>query len=299
VTDAFLSDGVDLSIFDKTISSGFRALKFPRRLEAAFERETGPLRCRNLTIGAFFGIAVYDLFLVADWWVTPDIFATALWLRLAFVTPLAFAMTMALTWRPPVFACELLATAGTMLAAATQLYLMILSRSLVQGSQNQAVVLIILYITMVQRVRFWYAAPACLGALALQSQLADRADCVFRFGGEEFLILLRANDLTTGLAIAEALRRAIEEAAIPNPALPGKAVVTASFGVACARIGEGMGTAEIIASRHRALRGQTPWPQPGLAALSRRREIADLADPAPPAAEAMGQLQALRRNAPI
>jgi diguanylate cyclase (GGDEF)-like protein len=405
VTHASPPDGIDLSTVDRTIASGFRLLKFPRRLETAFEGETGPQRCRNLTMGAFFGIAIYDLFLIADWWVMPDIFATALWLRLALVTPLALIMTMAFYLRPPVFLREFLAVAGTMLAAGTQLYLMVLSRSLVQDSQHQTVVLIILYLTMVQRVRFWYAVPACLVCFALhaaalellpvyafelkvsantffgcvvvfaliasyalehelrlaylfslrgrlqnheldaisrrdaltglgnrrsldealaqcerrpceelavalfdidhfklfndalghqagdnclkrialivQGELRDRADCVFRFGGEEFLVMLRATDLPTGLAIAERLRRAIEEAAIPNPALPGEAFVTASFGVASAPLGGEIGAAEIIAGADAALYGakrngrNQVWPR---FPSTRRAEIAGVAE---------------------
>ncbi|WP_313604876.1 sensor domain-containing diguanylate cyclase [Rhizobium sp.] len=60
-----------------------------------------------------------------------------------------------------------------------------------------------------------------------------RANSVFRFGGEEMLVLLPGQGSLQALAMAEKIRRAIEELAIPH----GKSdhgVVTASLGVASA-----------------------------------------------------------------
>ncbi|MDY8109176.1 diguanylate cyclase [Fulvimarina sp. 2208YS6-2-32] len=60
---------------------------------------------------------------------------------------------------------------------------------------------------------------------------ADR-DQVARYGGEEFLVLLRGDDDRRALTVAEDIRRAIEAAAIPNPASSISAHVTVSIGVA-------------------------------------------------------------------
>lgn len=49
------------------------------------------------------------------------------------------------------------------------------------------------------------------------------------------------------------MRRAIEEAAIPHPALSTGSIVTASFGVACAKLTGEMRATEIIASADAAL----------------------------------------------
>jgi diguanylate cyclase (GGDEF)-like protein len=404
VTDASLPEGIGLPIVDETIASGFRYLGFPRLLEAAFERETGAERCRQLAIGAFVGLPIFDFFLLADWLLTPDVFVTALWVRLALVTPIEFALTIAFYWRPPVFLRESYAVVGTFLAAASSLYLMLLSQSPHQDSMHQSIILTILFVTLAQRVRFWYAIAACLGCFALhagalsllpnyplelklsanmvfgcvvvftlfasyrmerelrltylfslrgrlqnhelnmisrrdpltglgnrrsldealalceqvgaeqltlvmfdidhfkmfndafghqagdislkrvagvlQAQLRDRADCAFRFGGEEFLVLLRATDLATGIGIAERLRRAIEEAGIPHPALSAGAVLTASFGVACATLGEDLGAADVIANADAALYAakrdgrNRVWPPLPLAARPDAIEIA-------------------------
>jgi diguanylate cyclase (GGDEF)-like protein len=335
--------------------------------------------------------------------VTPDVFVTALWVRLALVTPFIFALSVAFYADPPPFLRELYAVVGTLVAAGSSLYLMVLSRSPHQDGQQQSIILAVLFVTLVQRVRFWYSIPACLGCFAMhggalallpgygldlqvsanlvfgcvvvftliasyrserelrltylfslrsrlqnrelnainrrdpltglgnrrsldealtlceqapceeltvelfdidhfkmfndafghqagddclqriaaivQGQLRERADYAFRFGGEEFLVILRATDLSAGIAIAERLRRAIEEAAIPNPALSSQAAVTASFGIACAKVDAEMRTVEIIASADAALyaakrngRNQV-WPR---SASTRRAGIVEL-----------------------
>jgi diguanylate cyclase (GGDEF)-like protein len=99
------------------------------------------------------------------------------------------------------------------------------------------------------------AGDTCLKRVAtiIRNELRDQKDYAFRFGGEEFLILLRATDLAVGIGTAERMRRAIEEAAIPHPALPNGSIVTASFGIACAKPTGEMRATEIIASADAAL----------------------------------------------
>jgi diguanylate cyclase (GGDEF)-like protein len=96
------------------------------------------------------------------------------------------------------------------------------------------------------------AGDTCLKRIAslVQAELRDRSDVAYRFGGEEFLVLLRRTDLRTALAIAERMRRAIEAAAIPHPT---RNIVTASFGVAATKIGSAITSDELIHSADAAL----------------------------------------------
>lgn len=60
------------------------------------------------------------------------------------------------------------------------------------------------------------------------------AEKVYRYGGEEFLLLLPETDLHGAAVAAERLRRAVEDAAIPHSFRPtSPAVITLSGGVAC------------------------------------------------------------------
>jgi len=74
----------------------------------------------------------------------------------------------------------------------------------------------------------------CLVAVAkiLKSPFPNLMGFVARYGGEEFVISLPGSCLERANALAETLRQAIEDQAIPHKASPSHNVVTASFGVA-------------------------------------------------------------------
>jgi two-component system, cell cycle response regulator len=58
------------------------------------------------------------------------------------------------------------------------------------------------------------------------------ADGVYRYGGEELLVVLPEQDLDAGVRAAERMRREVEALAIPHPGIGPPAVVTVSGGVA-------------------------------------------------------------------
>lgn len=108
-----------------------------------------------------------------------------------------------------------------------------------QLSEDVAVVLVdIDYFKSYNDALGHLAGDECLKQVSslLQSGLRNAGDKAFRFGGEEFLLLMRRSDLSQAIGAAERLRRQIEAAAIVHPARPGSQVITASFGVAAARV---------------------------------------------------------------
>ena len=64
------------------------------------------------------------------------------------------------------------------------------------------------------------------------------SDRVYRYGGEELLLLLRDQDLPAGVAVAERYRTQLHGQSLPHIQNPPHAVVTLSAGVAAARTGE-------------------------------------------------------------
>lgn len=56
---------------------------------------------------------------------------------------------------------------------------------------------------------------------------------LFRFGGEEFVVLLPDMEEDEARCVAQELLCAVRAAAIPRHDLPDRNIVTASFGVAC------------------------------------------------------------------
>jgi diguanylate cyclase (GGDEF)-like protein len=374
------SSSSDFAGVDQAIASRDWLLGFPARLEAAFEQDTGARRCRELIIRAYIGIVVYDLFAFADWWATPNLFWTALWVRIAFFTPTALALVAFLyTKPPPVIRESVVCLGGGGIAVGTIIYLMAVSEPAPQATLYESLTPVVLFLTVVQRIRFLYLAPTCLAILVahvvavahfyhyaagqqvainmvfgatvifaviasysmerdlrlhylltlrsrvqnreldkmsrrdaltglgnrrsledlldtceapvdayvdlsivlldidhfkrfndtaghqagdlclkriagiIQAELRGEADYAFRYGGEEFIVVLPRTTLTKAVAVAERMRRAIESAAIPHPALGVQSPVTASFGVACAQPSREVRAAEIIASADAAL----------------------------------------------
>ena len=78
------------------------------------------------------------------------------------------------------------------------------------------------------------AGDQCLMRIAslIQSQLRSHGDHAFRYGGEEFVILLSNAPGEIAFHVAERIRVAIESAGIPNPGIGPAGTLTASIGVA-------------------------------------------------------------------
>jgi diguanylate cyclase (GGDEF)-like protein len=69
-------------------------------------------------------------------------------------------------------------------------------------------------------------------ALILKSVFARQLDVVARYGGEEFAVLLPGTGIEGALNLTDRLLLRLQREALPHPASPVAAVVTASFGVA-------------------------------------------------------------------
>ena len=84
------------------------------------------------------------------------------------------------------------------------------------------------------------AGDRCLRQVAavLSRGTARSGELLARFGGEEFAAILPLVDHDRACTAAERLRAGLSHAAIPHPASPLGAFVTASIGVACARVGK-------------------------------------------------------------
>ncbi|WP_290978849.1 diguanylate cyclase [Hyphomicrobium sp.] len=380
VTDETIPAGIEPSAVEDVISTGFPLLNFPEQIETAFEQEGAYDRCRQLIFTGLFGVLLYDLFLLSDWLISPETFATAVWVRLGIVTPLALLLIVSVHFNPPTAIREsLVVVGGVVLGAGSILYLMLISDDGQHSAQHQSILLIVLFIVMVQRVRFWWAIAACLACFAIhafglasipshsvefqistnsvfgcaiiltlfasyvleretrmnyllslrgrfqrrdldlksrrdpltglrnrrsldeaieacdhagsgieelavilididhfkpfndtaghqagdvclkrvagivQGELRDYSDDVFRFGGEEFIVVLRGLSMPTAVRIAERIRRAVQDAAIPHPALAPGEVVTVSLGVASAVLNREVRVGLVISSADSAL----------------------------------------------
>lgn len=87
----------------------------------------------------------------------------------------------------------------------------------------------------------------------LAETLRPDRDHVARFGGEEFLVLLRGVTETQALAVAERLRNKVAALKLPNPKSPLGGTVTISIGVAIAKGDAPHLPSHLVAEADRAL----------------------------------------------
>lgn len=84
------------------------------------------------------------------------------------------------------------------------------------------------------------AGDAALKAVAgaLNGATHRPRDLVARFGGEEFVVLLPDTECDAAPGLAEQLRVAVQQLALPHPASPDQPQVSISIGLVCARAGQ-------------------------------------------------------------
>lgn len=101
---------------------------------------------------------------------------------------------------------------------------------------NRPFALIIVDVDNFKKVNDTYghlAGDAVLkGVAASLSKAVRREDAVFRYGGEEFAVLLRETPLPGALILAERLRQGVEEARHKGEGIPSPLGVTVSVGIA-------------------------------------------------------------------
>ncbi|MHB0951522.1 MAG: GGDEF domain-containing protein [Allorhizobium sp.] len=99
------------------------------------------------------------------------------------------------------------------------------------------------------------AGDKCIKQVAeiMASEIRFAGDAVFRYGGEEFIVLLPGIEAHGAAAIAERLRYAIEAAGIVHVVPVLGAPLTVSFGVATARLDESFSAQDLVERADAAL----------------------------------------------
>jgi len=153
-------DRLDSMSLDAGVETGRFSLRFPPALERRFEAETGLARSRSLVWRGLVAIGFFVVYLAADWMLTPDVFGLALVLRLAIVLPLALVAVARLWFNPRPALRESLVGGVCVAAGVSTLLIMLLSVSPLRDAQQDAVILVVLFVVIVERLRFPYAVAS-------------------------------------------------------------------------------------------------------------------------------------------
>ncbi len=155
---------------------GFRWLYFPPAIEARFERDTGWVRCKFLIVVGLSCLFMFNLFLVRDYQMLPDVFGQAVVVRLLILTPLALTMFAVLFFNPPAWLRESMEAALMLMVVSGILYLLMATHSPLADHAFYSLLLIVLFSNLIQRVRFWYAVVSSVAAMALATAALPHID---------------------------------------------------------------------------------------------------------------------------
>ena len=152
-----------------TLDRGFPWMYFPARLEELFERETEHARSRHLVAVGMLWIVVGVAYAITTALGSASTHASSLQtVRLTVVTPVLIAVTFAIWWGVRPFTRELLMMLATITAPASMILIITFAQGSDVGVNRGALTIVLLFITVVVRLRFWFAVTACMAIAAVQ-----------------------------------------------------------------------------------------------------------------------------------
>ena len=158
---------IDVEEVGRAIATRAWRLTFPPGLESQFEADTEAERCRRVIRQNYLGLAIYNAFMAGDWFLVGDVFKISLILHLCVMTPIMGLVIATLARHPRAWLRESILAGGIVLGTAAILGLMLISASPLRSSEHLSVVLVILFATIVQRIRFPYVLVAGVVSLGL------------------------------------------------------------------------------------------------------------------------------------
>ncbi len=151
-------------------------LAFPKALELQYLNDEVMQRMRHAIRTAGFALLVYDLFLLVDWLLMPDVFELAWQLRLGLFTPVSMGV-MAVCWRHGESLIKLFGAwcvdwvimFTSWLAALTMAVILFNSHSPYTYLYHAGFVVVLVYGNLLQRIRFRVALVFSVAVMAVDA----------------------------------------------------------------------------------------------------------------------------------
>lgn len=157
----------EAALVERTLHRNFHWLLFPKKLEEQFVHDMPRSRASGSALGNLVVTLAANLFLVADWIMVPDVFDSALVLRLGVLTPFGLLL-MALTMMSiSMRVREKLLLTMDVLSASVHVLICTQSESPMAQMYLIGLAIIMLYATSHMRTRFWVAATSSFSVLAI------------------------------------------------------------------------------------------------------------------------------------
>ena len=146
----------------QSLKNTLRLMKFPRDLETHFNDMDAPERNQRYFVLGIIGIIFFNLFMIADKIMLPDIYKTAWAIRTFIITPVCLIGLALLRSGRVLKQADLFAAIALVMLSASIMAMLLLSNHPNVAHYHTGILIVVTYGNIIMRPRFQYAAAASL-----------------------------------------------------------------------------------------------------------------------------------------
>src|SRR5271154_5911244 len=145
---------------------GFQQLALPEPLESGFEQSTFVQRAERLWIEGLIAIGLFNIYVIADYFIRGGVSWLPLQVRLCLVTPIALLINISMRWSPNKVYRETSIALVSCLIGITHLYLESNTNATSSAYAQVGLIVTVIFVNVVMRLQFIYALSASTFLLA-------------------------------------------------------------------------------------------------------------------------------------
>ncbi|MDO9235649.1 MAG: GGDEF domain-containing protein [Aquabacterium sp.] len=174
LNDPHFDDEPLMNQVNASLEKGFPLMRFAPQLEKRFLLDAVDMRRQHFLISGLISLLIYNGFLIVDYLMVNDVFEFAVLLRLYLFTPASLVLLYVGTrkdWKlirsvPPIL-YEVIVLGSGLLAAVSVALIVAKTNSPLVHFYNVGLCVVVMYGTVVQRLRFWFAVFLSLSILLI------------------------------------------------------------------------------------------------------------------------------------
>jgi diguanylate cyclase (GGDEF)-like protein len=136
---------------------GFQRLVLPEPLESGFEQSTFVQRAARLWLEGLIAIGLFNIYVIADYFIRGGASWLALQVRLCIVTPIALLINLSMRWSPNKIYRETSIALTSCMIGATHLYLESNTNATSSAYAQVGLIVTVIFANVVMRLQFAYA----------------------------------------------------------------------------------------------------------------------------------------------
>jgi len=151
---------------ERLSQKGFGRLTLPEALESGFERSTAVQRTSRIWIEGLIAIGLFNIFVIADYFIKGNVLAFPLLVRLCVITPVALIVNASMRFSPSEVYRETSISLATCLIGLIHLYLESNKDPASSAYAQVGLIVAVIFVNVVMRLQFPYALSTCAVLLA-------------------------------------------------------------------------------------------------------------------------------------